>query len=127
MQIRLPGFTADSLVELGARVRDIYAAGSRATPDRIRAVVDDAYVADLAAAVGGELGGQDGVAPRLFLKKLVADVLDRVDQFADFDPRRDYAPDRVDRRADRGRTRSRTLGDRRALVGRRHRPGPLGR
>ncbi len=30
------------------------------------------------------------MAPRLFLRKLVADVLDRVDQFADFDPRRDY-------------------------------------
>ncbi len=26
------------------------------------------------------------------IKKLVADVLDRVDQFADFDPRRHYAP-----------------------------------
>jgi hypothetical protein len=30
------------------------------------------------------------VAPRIFLKKLVGDVLDRVDQFQDFDPRRDY-------------------------------------
>ncbi len=39
----------------------------------------------------GQLGGQVGVAPRLFLKKLVADVLDRVDQFADFDPRQHYA------------------------------------
>jgi len=27
----------------------------------------------------------------VFLKKLVADVLDRVDQFDDFDPRRHYA------------------------------------
>jgi hypothetical protein len=26
----------------------------------------------------------------VFLKKLVGDVLDRVDQFDDFDPRRDY-------------------------------------
>ena len=26
-----------------------------------------------------------------FLKKLVGDVLDRVDQFEEFDPRRDYA------------------------------------
>jgi hypothetical protein len=32
-----------------------------------------------------------GIAPRIFLKKLVADVLDRVDQHPDFDPRRDYA------------------------------------
>ena len=27
----------------------------------------------------------------MFLKKLVTDVLDRVDQFGDFDPRRHYA------------------------------------
>ena len=32
-----------------------------------------------------------GVAPRIFLKKLVADILDRVDQFADFYPRQHYA------------------------------------
>ncbi|WGT47976.1 BREX system ATP-binding protein BrxD [Tessaracoccus lacteus] len=88
-QIRLTGFTADSLLELGSRVRDIFADGAEA-PDRVRALVDDAYVRDLAAAVGGELGGRTGVAPRLFLKKLVADVLDRVDQFEDFNPRRDY-------------------------------------
>ena len=37
------------------------------------------------------VGGRVGVAPRVFLKKLVADVLDRVDQFADFDPRKHYA------------------------------------
>ena len=30
------------------------------------------------------------MAPRLFLKKLVGEVLDRVDQFPDFDPRRHY-------------------------------------
>ena len=53
-------------------------------------VVDDDYLRDLAAAVGGELGGRTGIAPRLFLKKLVSDVLDRVDLFEDFNPRRDY-------------------------------------
>jgi hypothetical protein len=88
-QIRLAGFTSDSLVELGARVRDIFAAGAE-NPDRIHAVVDDAYIASLAQAVGGELGGRTGVAPRLFLKKLIADVLDRVELFEDFNPRRDY-------------------------------------
>ena len=31
-----------------------------------------------------------GVAPRVFLKKLIGDVLDRIDQFEDFDPTRDY-------------------------------------
>ncbi|MDP1805109.1 MAG: DUF2791 family P-loop domain-containing protein, partial [Acidimicrobiales bacterium] len=88
--IRLTGFTPDSLLELGCRVRDIFGAGAK-DPARLRAVVDDAYVRDLAAAVGGELGGRTGVSPRLFLKKLVADVLDRVDLHADFDPRRDYS------------------------------------
>lgn len=70
-------------------MRDIYATGTE-EPDRIRRIVDDAYIRDLAVAVGGELGGRTGVAPRLFLKKLIADVLDRVDLFDDFDPRRDY-------------------------------------
>lgn len=90
VQIRLRGFDTDSLIELGTRVRDIYASGA-VDPARISALVDDAYVAELASAVAGDLGGRTGVAPRLFLKKLVADVLDRVDQFGDFDPRRDYA------------------------------------
>ncbi len=44
----------------------------------------------LADAVAGPLGGSVGIAPRVFLKKLVGDVLDRVEQFDDFDPRRDY-------------------------------------
>ena len=88
IQLRLPGFTSGSLVDLGARVRDLYAVGSG---ERVAQVVDDAYLADLAAAVAGRLGGSVGVAPRLYLKKLVADVLDRVDQFDDFDPRQHYA------------------------------------
>jgi hypothetical protein len=90
VQIRLPGFTQDSLVEVGGRVRDLYAAGS-SDADRLHTVVDDAYLADLAAAVAGGLGGRVGIAPRLFLKKLVGDVLDRVDQFEDFDPRQHYS------------------------------------
>ena len=49
------------------------------------------YVADLAGAVAGKLGGKVGVSPRIFLKKLVGDVLDRIDQFADFDPRLHYS------------------------------------
>ncbi|MEH1101906.1 BREX system ATP-binding protein BrxD [Micromonospora sp. CPCC 205561] len=90
VQIRLPGFTVDSLIELGARVRDLYADGS-AAPSRVAALVDDAYLGQLARAVAGGLGGRVGVAPRLFLKKLVGEVLDRVDQFPEFDPRQHYA------------------------------------
>lgn len=91
IQIRLPGFDLGALVQVGGKVRDLFAEQA-AAPARVRAVVDDAYLADLAAAVSGRLGGRAGVAPRLFLKKLVGEVLDRVDQFADFDPRRHYAP-----------------------------------
>ncbi|WP_046469371.1 BREX system ATP-binding protein BrxD [Allosalinactinospora lopnorensis] len=89
VQLRLPGFTLASLVELGVTIRDLYAAGA-GDPERITTLADDAYVADLARAVGGALGGKVGVAPRLFLKKLIGDVLDRIDQFDDFDPRRHY-------------------------------------
>lgn len=88
VQLRLPGFTQESLVELGVRVRDMYAAG--ASP-RVVERVDDEYIGTLSRAVAGRLGDKVGVAPRLFVKKLVGDVLDRVDQFEDFDPRRDYA------------------------------------
>ncbi len=89
VQIRLSGFDIDKLVTLGCAVRDLYADGADNT-DRIRSVVDDVYVADLAQAVTGRLGGQVGVAPRIFLRKLVEQVLDRVDQFPEFDPRTHY-------------------------------------
>lgn len=90
VQVRLSGFDLDKLKEVGAKVRDIYAAHC-ANADRIREVADDRYLNDLARAVTGELGGKVGVAPRVFLKKLVADVLDRIDQFPEFDPRQHYA------------------------------------
>lgn len=92
VQIRLPGFTEESLTGLGATIRDLYADGvsSLGSAERIKRLADDAYLADLARAVGGALGGKVGVAPRLYLKKLVGDVLDRIDQFDDFDPRTHY-------------------------------------
>jgi hypothetical protein len=68
---------------------------SSTVPDRIensRAQgSDDAFVAEFASAVAGKLGGKVGVTPRIFLKKLVADVLDRIDQFPEFRPREHYA------------------------------------
>jgi hypothetical protein len=89
VQLRLAGFTVDGLGEVGRRTRDLYAEAT-ADPGRIRSACDDDYIALLAKAVTGDLGGRVGIAPRVFLKKLVGDVLDRVDQFPDFDPRRDY-------------------------------------
>lgn len=90
VQIRLAPFDQGSLVAVGKRVRDIYA-DSQPNEKRLRTFVDDAYIDTLARAVAGGLGGKVGVAPRLFLKKLVADVLDRVDLYADFDPHQHYS------------------------------------
>jgi hypothetical protein len=89
IQIRLPAFDLERLCLVGTRVRDIYLQHSKAGP-RIATRCDDQYVRLLAEAVTGKLGGKIGVAPRIFLKKLVADVLDRVDLHESFDPRADY-------------------------------------
>lgn len=89
-QVRLRGFDQHRLHELGVKIRDLYAAGAVA-PDRILEFVDDPYIDTLATALTGELGGKVGVVPRIFAKKLVGDVLDRVDQFDDFDPRQHYS------------------------------------
>ena len=89
VQIRLAAFDHTSLLAVGRRVRDIYADG-RPNEQRLRSVVDDSYLDALARAVASGLGGKVGVAPRLFLKKLVSDVLDRVDLHEDFDPRKHY-------------------------------------
>jgi hypothetical protein len=89
VQLRLTAFDLPKLAKLGSRIRDVYAVGAGAE-DRIARLADDTYIEDLAKAVAGELGGQVGVAPRVFLRKLVADVLDRVAEFEDFDPRQHY-------------------------------------
>jgi P-loop Domain of unknown function (DUF2791) len=89
VQIRLAPFDHSALLAVGRRVRDIYSEG-RPHEDRLRARVDDAYLDTLSTAVAGSLGGKIGVAPRLFLKKLVADVMDRVELHEDFDPRKHY-------------------------------------
>ena len=87
VQLRLSGFDLPKLVRLGSSVRDLYVSGAG---ERVSQVVDDAYIEQLARAVAGTLGGQVGVAPRVFLRKLVADVLDRVAEFDEFDPRQHY-------------------------------------
>lgn len=89
VQVRLRNFDLPALVEVGCRVRDLFADGSD-SGDRVRKLADDAYVNDLARALTGRLGGKVGLAPRLFLKKLVGEVLDRIEIFSDFEPRRNY-------------------------------------
>jgi hypothetical protein len=89
VQLRLTGFQKEQLVELGLKIRDLFVEGAE-HPERVGRMVDDAYVADLADALAGEFGGEVRVAPRIFLKKLIADVLDRVELFEEFDPREHY-------------------------------------
>ena len=85
-QIRLPGFTQEKLELLGRRVRDLFADGSK-VKERVRAKVNDALIADFSRSLVGELGGKVGIAPRIFLRKLVTNVLDKVELFDTFEPR----------------------------------------
>lgn len=88
-QIRLHPFSHDMLMEVGRKVRDVYASGSR-NSDRMLQVADEALLQTLARGVAGSLGSKTGIAPRLFLKKLVADLLDRIEDYPEFNPRSDY-------------------------------------
>ncbi|QIX53268.1 BREX system ATP-binding protein BrxD [Rhodococcus sp. DMU1] len=87
-QLRLTGFDLDRLVELGGRVRDLFCSGIDSA-ERVRATADDEFLRRFAGAVAGSLGGRVGIAPRLFLRKLV-DVLDVIELHPDFDPYTDY-------------------------------------
>lgn len=86
-QVRLHPFDRERLVEVGRRVRDLYPSKH---PERIAAKVGDDVIRNLADGVTGALGGKVGVAPRLFLRKLVGELLDKVDEHPDYEPTRDY-------------------------------------
>jgi len=88
-QIRLQAFDQSLLIAVGRKVRNLFAEGSSAH-GRVMAQADDALLEALAKGVAGRFGGKVGIAPRIFLKKLVADLLDRIELFADFNPRSDY-------------------------------------
>jgi P-loop Domain of unknown function (DUF2791) len=90
VQLRLPAFDLERLCLVGNKIRDLFMQ-HRASAACVVGLCDDVYIRDLAKAVAGKLGGKVGIAPRIFLKKLVADVLDRIDQFEDFKPRDHYA------------------------------------
>ena len=86
-QIRLLPFDRARLVEVGCKVRNLYPARHA---DRISALVGDDVIENLADAMTGKLGGKVGVAPRLFLRKLVSELLDKVDEHENYDPKRDF-------------------------------------
>lgn len=89
-QIRLLPFDLEALVEVGSRVRDLFAEGAD-DPARVRELASDDFLRAMAQQVAGELGGKVGLSPRMFLKKLVAEVLDRIELFADYDPREKFS------------------------------------
>ena len=90
-QIRLMPFKHESLVEIGQKVRSIFVSGLP-DGDRVLAKVDDQVISSLASGVAGRLGGEVGLAPRIFLKKLVSELLDVVELHKDFNPREHYKP-----------------------------------
>jgi len=85
-QIRLQPFTLERMVQVGQRIRELYPSEDE---ERIARAVDDDLLRELAHGVAGKLGGKVGIAPRIYLKRLV-DLLDRVDEHEDFDPRKHY-------------------------------------
>lgn len=85
-QIWLTAFDPARLRAVGTRIRDLYVSK---VPDRIRQRCDDATIDTIARAITGQLGEKVGIAPRLFLRRLI-DILDRIEAHAEFDPKRDY-------------------------------------
>ena len=83
IQVRLLPFDHDRLVEVGRLIRDLYPSSA---PERMAERVTDEVIEALARGVAGKLGGKTGVAPRLYLRKLVGEVLDKVDEHEDYDP-----------------------------------------
>ncbi len=90
-QIRLMPFKHESLVEIGQKVRSIFVSGLT-DGDRVLAKVDDQVISSLASGIAGRLGGEVGLAPRIFLKKLVTELLDVVELHPEFNPREHYQP-----------------------------------
>lgn len=90
-QIRLMPFKHEALVEVGKKVRSIFVAGL-ANSDRVLSTVDDQVISSLASGIAGRLGGEVGLAPRIFLKKLVLELLDIAELKPDFNPREHYKP-----------------------------------
>lgn len=81
-QLRLQPFDLDKLIVVGKRIRELYPAEA---PERISERVTDETIESLAAGVTGALGGNVGIAPRIFLKRLIG-LLDQVDEHEQFDP-----------------------------------------
>lgn len=85
-QVRLPAFDEARLLEVGRRVRDLFPAQHA---ERKAQRASDSFVIALSKKIASGFGGKVSVAPRIFLRELV-DVLDKIDQYADYDPVKQY-------------------------------------
>jgi hypothetical protein len=89
VQVRLLPFDMERLVGVGLKVRELYDADDMA---RLAKALDEPFIRALATQVTGKLGGKVGVAPRIFLRKLVQ-VMDQVDEHPTFNPVAHYKLD----------------------------------
>lgn len=81
-QVRLLPFSAERLLTVGTRIRDLYPAKNA---ERVASRVDDRFLRALVGQVTAGFGGKVSLAPRLFLRELI-DVMDRVDIHEEYDP-----------------------------------------
>lgn len=85
-QLRLRPFDADRLADVATRLRALYPATD---PDRLCTRVNDDFIRDLVAQVTKGFRGDVGVVPRQFLREFI-DVMDRVEEFPDYQPGERY-------------------------------------
>ncbi len=90
-QIVLRKFDREKLLLVAQKVRTMFQVAHPDPPlDPER--TSDAVIEAMADRVTGKLGGRVDVVPRLFLRELI-DVLDRVQEYPDYDPREHYKLD----------------------------------
>jgi adenosylhomocysteinase len=88
-QIVLRAFDRERLLAVAHKVRDIYEIAYQPV-DRTR--VSDAFIEKMADHLTSKFGGRVDVLPRIFLREFV-DVLDKVQQYPNYDPNVAYAFD----------------------------------
>ena len=88
--LQLDGFSAERLVEVAQKVRDIHGFAFDWEP---RHRLDLRVLKDLGGRLSAKLGQEARTFPRGFLKTMV-DILDICEQDPTYDPRADFDPDR---------------------------------
>jgi hypothetical protein len=90
-QLELAPFDRKRLREVALKLRALYPAADRA---RLEDLADDEFVEKLVDSVSNAFGGDVGVVPRQFLRRLV-EVFDLIEQEPAFDPTRELGLDKV--------------------------------